>query len=396
MTRETGAPRAAGVRTFLQRRSLFAPSRIDGVDLARGIAVIGMLAAHLLVIPDLDWTDPSTYDGLVHGRSSILFATLAGVSIGLVSGGRTPVRGPCLETVRLRLLVRAGAVWVIGVLLLFLAVPVYVILPAYAILFVLAAAVLPLRARTLFIAAAAVGLIAPFPQAAIDALMFWSTPAGADLANAIGWHYPFLTWFAFVLAGMGAARLDLRARATPVVLALAGAVLAAFGTALDLIWGESEQFGQTPWTGEAHSSGLFEVIGSGGFALLVIGLCVLLCRTPLTWLVLPVRAMGSMPLTAYSAQIVVWALTRPAAEPGTFELDVYRDLEPFWPMTLGIIAACTVWALLVGRGPLEAGVDALARLAVRGKPAADGGPPTAPDAASATPDAGERPDRLER
>lgn len=356
-----------GMSEMLRRRSLFAPSRIDGIDLARGLAVIGMLAAHLLAIPDFDWTIPSSYEGIVHGRSSILFATLAGVSIGLVSGGPVPLRGPRLETARLRLLVRAGATWVIGVLLLFLAVPVYVILPAYALLFVIAAAVLPLRARTLLIAAAVVGLVAPFPQAAIDGLSFWSTPEGVDVSNAVGWHYPFLTWMAFVLAGMGAARLDLRSRATPWLLALAGLALTAVGAALDIVWGRSEVFGETPWTGEAHSSGLFEVIGSGGFALLVIGVCVLVCRTPLTWIALPLRAVGSMPLTAYSAQIVVWALTRPAAEPGVFELDAYRALEPFWPMTLGIILGCTVWALLVGRGPLEAGIDALARVTVRGR-----------------------------
>lgn len=357
----------SGLGGMLRGRPLVAPTRIGGVDLARGLAVIGMLAAHLLVIPDLDWTDPSTYDGLVHGRSSILFATLAGVSIGLISGGPVPVRGPRLETVRARLLERAGAVWVVGVLLLFLAVPVYVILPAYAILFVLAAAALPFRARTLLVAAAVIGILAPFPQAAIDGLSFWSTPAGDDIANAIGWHYPFLTWIAFVLAGMGAARLDLRARATPWLLVAAGAALAASGAVLDVVRGESERFGETPWTGEAHSSGLFEVIGSGGFALLVIGVCVLLCRTPLTWLVLPLRAVGSMPLTAYTAQIVVWAMTRPPAEPGVFGLDAYRDLEPFWPMTLGIIVGCTVWALTIGRGPLETGIDALARVAVRGR-----------------------------
>lgn len=351
---------------MLRRRPLLSPTRIDGIDLARGLAVVGMLAAHLLVIPDLVWTDPSTYGGVVHGRSSILFATLAGVSIGLISGGPVPLSGPRLATSRLRLLVRAGAIWIVGVILLLLAVPVYVILPAYAILFVLAAAFLPLRARTLLVVAGAVGVIAPFPQAAIDALPFWSTPEGVDLSNTFGWHYPFLTWIAFVLAGMGVARLDLRRTATAGAVAVAGAVLAMAGTAMDLVWGELEVFGQTPFTGEAHSSGLFEVIGSGGFALLVIGLCVIVCRTPLTWVALPVRAVGSMPLTAYAGHIVVWAITRPAPEPGTFELDVYRDLSPFWPMTLGIIVFCTAWALLVGRGPLEAGIDALARLVVRG------------------------------
>lgn len=364
----TGAGLAS---SMLRRRSLFSPTRIDGVDLARGLAVIGMLAAHLLVLGDVVWSDPSTYGGLVHGRSSILFATLAGVSIGLVTGGPRPLTGDRLGTARLRLLVRAGAIWVIGVLLIFLAVPVYVILPAYAILFVLAIAVLRLRARGLFLLAAAVGLVAPFPQMLIDAQPFWSTLEGADLAIAIGWHYPFLTWFAFVLAGMGAARLDLRARATPWALAAAGAVLAVAGAVLDALHGADEDFGETVWTAEPHSSGLYEVIGSGGSALLVIGVCVLLCRTPLTWLALPLRTVGSMPLTAYSAQIVVWALTRPAAQPGVFELDAYRALDPFWPMTLGIVAGCTAWALAVGRGPLEWAIDALARLVARDPSAPD-------------------------
>ncbi len=359
----TGAGTAAS-RTR-RRRSLFAPNRVDGVDFARGIALIGMLAAHLLVIPDVVWSEPETYGGLVHGRSSILFATLAGVSIGLVSGGPRPLSGDRLGTARLRLLVRAGAIWTVGVVLLFLAVPVYVILPAYAILFVLATGVLSLRARTLFIAAAVVGLLAPFAQAFIDGLPFWSTVEGVDIAAAIGWQYPFVTWFAFVLAGMGAARLDLRRLRTSWVLVGVGGALTITGAVLAEVWGETETFEQTVWTADPHSSGLFEVIGFGGSALLIIGICVLLCRTPFTWIALPLRAVGSMPLTAYAGHIVVWAVTRPPEEPGVFELDTYRALEPFWPMTLGIVLFCTLWAVLVGRGPLEWAIDALARLVVR-------------------------------
>ena len=68
------------------------PQRIAGVDLARGLAVIGMIAAHVLWIEDFDFADAATWVAVVDGRSSILFATLAGVSIGLVTGaaGRSP------------------------------------------------------------------------------------------------------------------------------------------------------------------------------------------------------------------------------------------------------------------------------------------------------------------
>ena len=70
----------------------------------------------------------------------------------------------------------------------------------------------------------------------------------------------------------------------------------------------SSRAARAVWTAEPHSSGLLEVIGSGGFALAVIGLCLLACRTVLTWIVLPLRAVGAMPLTAYTAQLVVWAI----------------------------------------------------------------------------------------
>jgi hypothetical protein len=111
---------------------LSGPSRITGVDLARGLAVLGMFAAHLLWITEpFDWVDPGSWIAVVQGRSSILFATLAGVSIGLMTGGTQPLAAGPMRTARGRLAVRAGLLWVIGILLIATDVPVYVILPAY-------------------------------------------------------------------------------------------------------------------------------------------------------------------------------------------------------------------------------------------------------------------------
>src|SRR3954451_3014818 len=56
--------------------------RIAGVDIARGIAVLGMFVAH--VLPD------GETENLADGRSSVLFATLAGMSLGLITGGAEP------------------------------------------------------------------------------------------------------------------------------------------------------------------------------------------------------------------------------------------------------------------------------------------------------------------
>ena len=89
------------------------------------------------------------------------------------------------------------------------------------------------------------------------------------------------------------------------------------------------------WTAAPHSSGLLEVIGSGGFALGVIGLCLLVCRTFVTWVVLPLRAVGAMPLTAYTAQLVIWAIASWVILGTTRDLGGFRDLEPFWPIAIG-------------------------------------------------------------
>ncbi|WP_127472558.1 heparan-alpha-glucosaminide N-acetyltransferase domain-containing protein [Microbacterium sulfonylureivorans] len=356
------------------------PRRIAGVDLARGLAVIGMFAAHLLWIDEpFDWGDASTWVAVVEGRSSILFATLAGVSIGLATGGRTPPVGDALTTARLRLLVRAILLWVIGVLLILTGVPVYVILPAYALLFFLAVPLVPLGARILLPLAGVLAVVLPVIQVALDDLPMWRTASGNALSLAIGYHYPFTTWIVFVVAGLGVARAGILRLRVQLSMLAAGTALALVGYGLEAATGVAEENERASyvgalWTARPHSTGLLEVIGSGGFALAVIAACLLVCRTVVVWPVLPLRAVGAMPLTAYVGQIVVWALiaTEVLGAPG--DLAAFRDLEPFWPLALVTIAVCTAWALLVGRGPLEWVVDTSSKLvtAGRARPASPG------------------------
>jgi uncharacterized membrane protein YeiB len=346
-------------------------SRLAGVDLARGLAVLGMLAAHLLTIEAFDFARPDTWVGVAGGRSSILFAVLAGVSIALVSGGPVPAPAEALRTVRLRLTVRAALLWVIGVVLILTGVPVYVILPAYAILFLLALPLLALRARTLWAVAGASGLVLPLLQPVFDALPLWDVPAGEDLALLVGWHYPFTLWFAFLVAGLAAGRSDLRAIRTQLALLAGGvtAALAGYGAAALTGVGEADapvealpdgEAGLTAnswiaavWTADAHSGGLLEVVGSGGFALAVLGACLLLCRTVLALIVLPLRAVGAMPLTAYVGQLAVWAVAASVLLGETGDLTAFRALDPLGVFVVSTLAFCTAWALLLGRGPLE-------------------------------------------
>ncbi|MGY2062520.1 heparan-alpha-glucosaminide N-acetyltransferase domain-containing protein, partial [Nocardia gipuzkoensis] len=60
-------------------------ARLIGVDAARGLALIGMMAVH--VLPDAtDDGDPTWSFTLFGGRASALFAVLAGVSVALLTG----------------------------------------------------------------------------------------------------------------------------------------------------------------------------------------------------------------------------------------------------------------------------------------------------------------------
>ena len=124
-------------------------------------------------------------------------------------------------------------------------------------------------------------------------------------------------------------------------LAVGGAALAFAAAALDTSHGnahpdaEPSTVWDAVWTGGAHSSGMLEVVGSGGFALAIVGICLLLCRTFAVWIVLPLRAVGSMPLTAYTGQILVWARSRPRCSATPDDLLGFRDLEPFRPSRSG-------------------------------------------------------------
>jgi uncharacterized membrane protein YeiB len=352
------------------------PQRIAGVDVARGLAVLGMFAAHLLWIDEpFRWQDAGTWVAVVEGRSSILFATLAGVSIALAAGGRTPPRGLELRASRVRLLTRAGLLWAIGVLLILTGVPVYVILPAYALLFLLAVPLLRLGARALLLSAGALAVVMPVLQVALDDLPLWRTTEGNALSLAIGWHYPFTTWIVFLLAGMGVARAGIRRLGVQLWMLASGVVLAVAGYGIAAAIGALEEgppgsFAAELWTAAPHSTGLLEVVGSGGFALAVIAACLLACRTVLVWVALPLRGVGAMPLTAYVGQLLVWAVVAAAVLGRIGDLAGFRDLEPFWPLTVATVVACTAWALLVGRGPLEWFVDQSSRLVARA--AADG------------------------
>jgi len=424
-------PGAAG-----RLRSLGRPPRIMGLDIARGLAVIGMFAAHMAGAPTIEWGVPETWGGVVHGRPAILFALLAGVSTALITGRtRRPERDE-MPAMRALLVRRGLTIFAIGLVLELLHTNIAVILSVYGVLFLCAIPFLRWRVRSLVIGAVGLAVAGPFLLAALNVLLFNPTGPGIDLA--VFGMYPVPVWLALMLAGMaiGRVRLDGARIAAGLVLIglglavlgyVAGASVAAGVDTATVDTGASSSTGAAatpgadpqaidpsqlaavdttgmtcqvlpqqwltcwnPTAGEAgsdpgesysarlaasdpvrtglasalavaeHSGGVFEIVGSGGFAVAVLGLCLLLAR-PLRWLLLPIASLGMMPLTTYSVHVVIYWLAAGGPQ-GTLDPSV-----ALWAWTtVGLLTAATAWTILFGRGPLERLVAAVAR---RGSPA---------------------------
>ena len=216
-------------------------TRLVGVDLARCLALVGMVTAHLL---------PGVVDGqvtlthqVVAGRSSGLFAVLAGLAIVLLARSRAPVRGQAWHAEVAGAAARALGLGVLGLLLGLLDTAMPVILTYYAVLFLLATPFLALRTRWIAAWAAGILVVGPPLSQLVRAGLAPDAPGNPTPASLLApvdllqdllltGSFPALTWLPFVLAGMVVGRLDLRSTAVAQRLAGAGAALVLLAWAL--------------------------------------------------------------------------------------------------------------------------------------------------------------------
>ncbi len=326
---------------------LVPPGRVVGLDVARCLALVGMIATHVLATVGEDGgvTWPHQVAG---GRASALFAVLAGVSLALMSGRQVPVRGRARVAVSAGLATRALLIALVGLALGGLETNIAVILTYYGVLFLLGLPFLGLRAGPLFALSAAWLVAVPvlshllrpaLPMRGVDSPSFASLAHPAQLLSELTFtgYYPAVVWVAYLLAGMAVGRLDLRRWSTAVGLAGAGAVLAAASVlasallvdrpaasdALRRTFGpdvpteavravlQEGLYGTTPtdsWWWLAvrapHSGTPFDLAHTIGSALLVIGLCLALGRAvPRTASV--VFGAGAMTLSLYTLHVVL-------------------------------------------------------------------------------------------
>ena len=212
--------------------------RVVGVDIARFVALAGMMATHILP-PFEDGTADLTFaQSVAGGRASALFAVLAGVSLALTSGRTTPVRGRAFAAAAAGVAVRAVLIAAIGLALGEFDSGIAVILTYYGVLFLLGIPFLVLGARWLLALAALWLVVVPVLAHLVRPKLptfFFDNPSFESLAEpgrllgelTFTGYYPAVPWLAYLLVGMAIGRTDLTRWRAPVFLASAGGVLVA-------------------------------------------------------------------------------------------------------------------------------------------------------------------------
>lgn len=367
-----GAARPVGAESTV---ALPGDERVIGFDVARSIALLGMILVHFPQAAE-EITGRSRLAILatiLDGRAAALFVVLAGVGITLLSRKAVAAGGAALTAVRRMLILRGIFLLVVG----FLNLVIWPgdILRVYGVSLILASALLRARNRTLLALAAECALIFIFLflNVEFDANWEWDELEYRDLwkpVNVIrnlfydGFRSVF-PWMGFILYGMWLGRLDLAERRTNnrvLLTALAVAVVtevisyvivATLSAGPDETLDEDQQdqivalFG----TGSMPALPMF-LLAVGGEVTAIIALCV---RLTIAWpgrFWQPFVATGQMALTWYIAHIVIGL--------GTLEaLGLVGEISIRATVACGLVffaAAVLIswgWKTRFRRGPLE-------------------------------------------
>lgn len=332
------------------------PRRVDGVDAARGLALIGMFVAH--VSPAVASLEAAELIALADERPRLLFALTAGIGLGLLSGGTRPIAEGRGE-LRRQIAIRAVILIALGLLIWLTLNPlVFVILDVYGVAFLVMLPLMFLPPRAAL--ALGIGLLAVTPALAevgartefVAAVR--ETPLKFLSDWAVGGAYPVIVWVPVMLIGVALARMDLESPRMIGFTALVGAGAASVFLPIAAQLPPPEQVSEAAWSVPLRAS--IETLGNVGVCALIVAAMVTLTalarpsvRRAAGTILSPVTAMGSMPLSIYTIHLVVISMAIRE------ENGVVTDDS--WPLLIGLVvgsmAFAWLWRRYLGRGPLE-------------------------------------------
>jgi uncharacterized membrane protein len=365
-------------------------SRAIGIDVARAIALIGMVAVHEFGLSDDN--DQMTWAfAIFGGRAAALFALLAGVSIAFVERrSRGHLTGRTLAADRAALVVRGLLILLSGLLLGYMGAPLETILPYFGILFLLAVPFYGRPSRLLIVSGLLFAVLGPVllhllgrrlpeqPDPTSDYTLVeafkYPVPFVSDML--LSGFYPTLLWMAYICAGIVIGRQVLTSRKVALAITGWGAGLAiAAWTLSHLLLGplggmqrlveatrdmtstditnvlaygpETTLMPNTTWWWLAavspYSNTPLNVLHNLGAAMALVGVVLLLTRSG-GKIYSPFAAFGAMTLTLYSAHVIILSLD---------VLDENRPMIGLWIQIIAFMLFAVVWRSSVGRGPLE-------------------------------------------
>ena len=362
-----------------------ATTRLSGVDAARGLALFGMMAIHLLPEAGEDYQPTLTWL-LFAGKAAALFALLAGVTLAFTTRTARSERGSLLTAARWAVAARAGLIMALGLAIAYVDMPAFIILAYYGAMFLLAVPFLAVSTRTLLIAAAGFAVLGPvlmqllrdsLPEPGFDPTFTTAlTEPGVFVSQLLlTGTYPAIPWMAYICVGLAVGRLPLGRSAVQLKLLGVGLLLAvgAWLASVLLMDGPGQGFNRLVatdpdlfaeeirdimvWGPEGylptssgwwlavvspHTTTPFDLLHTIGVALAVVGVMLLLARYAGRAL-LVLSAPGRMTLTLYCTHLLFL---------GTGALADLPYLS-FWLQVAVFIVFAVLWQRAGKQGPLE-------------------------------------------
>lgn len=372
-------------------------ARLAGLDLARFLAIAGMIVAH--TVPHDEQGPVAGW--LVTGNASTLFAVVSGFSVALAS--RRYLEAGDAWAARAALLARGACVIAVGLVLAVLQQQAVIVLVYLGVALWLAVPLLTARRWVVLTVCGVLALAVPvanwWARAELQTVSELWSPGFLDLGDPVKLGravlltgtYPALTWLVYVLIGMLLGRATIasvgvgRVTRTAGIMAGAGAAAAVVATGLSVVAttllpgaadpGEAQEYGGP--TGDAggillglpHSGTVLDLLRGVGVSAAVIGLCLLLLgAVPRAGLALrPFIAAGAAPLSSYVLHILTLAVIAALA------FDASPGAAPWWVegwgvavLNIAIVSALgAALVVLRVRGPFEIAVSRAAAAAGR-------------------------------